>query len=104
MFYDGPSGIHGHGCYAGVVVPEDVDIWCATYVGGPDSIHTIVNSENESRELYAPFRFINHSDNANCDLWEDADGEFYLTTLRLIQRYEEITIDYGDDWDAAEGD
>jgi hypothetical protein len=104
MFFDAPSTIQGHGCFTRVKVPKDVDIWCATYDSPEDSMHTIVNSENQSLELYAPFRFINHSENPNCDLYEDSQGEFFLVSLRVIDKNEEITIDYGDDWDATEGD
>ena len=104
MFYDAKSGIHGHGCFAQVSIPEGVDTWCATYPADCDSYSTIVNSEDESRELHSPFRFINHSETPNAELYEDEGGEFYLTFLRDVAPDDEITIDYGEDYDFTQGD
>ncbi len=57
-------------------------------------------------EPTAPFRYLNHSCDPNCELfsWDDREhdgtqGGLWLSTLRRIDAGEELTIDYG--WPAV---
>ena len=61
--------------------------------------------ETRSLEPHAPFRFLNHCCEPNCEIYSwDEDGDrdmVYLQTLRTIQPGEELTIDYAWPADAA---
>lgn len=46
-----------------------------------------------------PFRFLNHSNNPNCEVVDSETGNFIMVVeaLRNIEPNEELTIDYGYD-------
>lgn len=59
-------------------------------------------------EPIAPFRFLNHSCEPNCEIifWEDengehSDGQLWLRTLSTLRLGDELVIDYGWPADAA---
>ncbi len=67
---------------------------------------------NKVLEPFAPYRFLNHSCEPNCQFieWRIEDGlselsvpivELWVHALRDIQPDEELTIDYGWDWKSA---
>ena len=70
-----------------------------------DSRYCIELSDTHVLEPGAPFRYLNHSCEPNCELfsWEpDEDGDesmnVHVSTLRTIELGEELTIDYA--WQA----
>ncbi len=100
LAYVADSEIHGKGLFA------RVDIAAETLIGryqGPatqrDGMHVLwlwneaserwegINGKNE-------MRFLNHSPTPNADWWGDE-----LYALRNIERDEEITFHYGEDWE-----
>ena len=70
-----------------------------------DSRYCIELSDNHVLEPGAPFRFLNHSCEPNCELfsWEpdesgDESHRVFISTMCAIQPGEELTIDYA--WQA----
>ena len=52
-------------------------------------------------EFYCPFKFLNHSSDPSAEVYLTDDGwEVYF--LREVGKDEEITIDYGPDWNDTE--
>ena len=98
IFYDTKSEVHGHGCFAHVLIPEGMEFWLPTYKTEEWTYNGICDAEGRPRELYAPFRYLNHSTQPNADLFEGEDSEFYLVTLEEIFPDEEIKINYGPGW------
>jgi len=73
-----------------------------------DSRYCIELTETHVLEPDAPFRFVNHSCEPNCELfsWEEDEGtpnehRVYLCALRTIRVGEELSIDYAWPADAA---
>jgi len=73
-----------------------------------DSRHCVEISDNMVLEPAAPFRYLNHSCEPNCELfsWEpDEDGDeshrVFVQAMRTIRAGEELTIDYAWQADAA---
>lgn len=71
-----------------------------------DSRYCIELSETEVLEPVAPFRFLNHSCEPNCELfsWEpdesgDESHRVFVQAIRTIRPGEELTIDYA--WEAG---
>ena len=96
----GESPIHGKGLFA------RADIAADDYIGtyeGPETLEDgmhVLWLWNEERERWEgvdgrnEMRFLNHARPANAE-WYDLD----LYALRDIEAGEEITFDYGEDWD-----
>jgi len=79
-----------------------------TVIDDPDygSEYCMTAGEGQSLEAAAPFRFLNHSCNPNCELiiWEGdtpADWELCLHSIRPIEPGDQLTIDYAWSVDAA---
>lgn len=94
------SPIHGRGLFARVDIPADGFI--GTYEGPAtldDGMH-VLWLWNEDTERWEgvdgrnEMRFLNHARPANAE-WYDTD----LYALRDIEAGEEITFDYGEDWE-----
>lgn len=89
-----PSSIHGHGVFAQRDIPPQKYIGV---IGGPivntETDHTI-NVEGIIIDPHPPFRFLNHSDDPNCEI---VDG-VWLRALKKIQQGQELTFHYGPDW------
>ncbi len=101
LFYVADSAIHGKGLFARVEIAAD------SYLGSYDGPTTHDNGmyvlwvqEEASGEWIGRdgrnlLRYINHNRSPNAEF----DG-FDLYALRTILPHEEITIDYGDEFDA----
>lgn len=98
------SGIHGMGVFANEVIKTGD--W--TYMYGEfrimlpgDPYETFAVEVYDKVFIpYAPFCFVNHSDNPNCEMLEDEESLWpmlYIRALRRIKRNEELTFDYGYD-------
>ncbi len=82
---------------------------CGTISGSLQAAteYCIELDDTRSLEPHAPFRFLNHSCEPNCEIcsWEsskpDVSDRVYLYTLRSIKPGEELTIDYAWPADAA---
>ncbi len=98
--YAGPSKIHGKGLFAKKRIPKGTHI--GTYEGPEakrDGMHVLwIYDENDEnpvgRNGKNVLRFTNHSARPNAEF----DG-FDLYAIRTIKPDEEITFDYGDDWE-----
>ncbi|MDT8409445.1 MAG: SET domain-containing protein-lysine N-methyltransferase [Wenzhouxiangellaceae bacterium] len=100
LAYVGASPIHGKGLFA----RQDIayDTWIGTYAGPftlDDGMHVlwIWSDENDRWEgIHGnnEMRFLNHSKQPNADWWGDE-----LYALRAIEKDEEITFHYGDEWE-----
>jgi hypothetical protein len=83
----GPSDIHGAGIFAREDIPAEIDMGI-THVYDPEFQHDYIRTPLGG--------FINHSDQANCELVDDDSdcGNKKIKTLRKIQMGEEITLQY----------
>jgi len=83
----GPSDIHGAGIFAREDIPAEIDMGI-THVYDPEFQHDYIRTPLGG--------FINHSDQANCEIVEDAADCSYkrIKTLRKIEMGEEITLKY----------
>ena len=95
------SSIDGIGVFAIEDIKKDevVGILTGTVCVEPDPHSDYVcelwdwNGNSYAIEPFAPFKYLNHGDEANTD-WDTP----VLIALRDIKAGEEITIDYGEEW------
>jgi SET domain-containing protein len=92
------SRIHGHG----VVATSSIDKgeWQHVYGQVVSEWNPYVFEGEPYYQPYAPFRFLNHSDEPNCEVIEE-DGELYLVAIQNVSGGDELTIDYGEHPDEA---
>jgi len=94
----GPSRIHGRGLFAATNVPADTLILPLegheTAEEGTFVIWLEAPDGPLAFEITNDARYVNHAHKPNAALYDDG-----LWSLRAIRRGEEITHDYGDDWD-----
>lgn len=82
----GPSDIHGAGIIAQDDIPAEIDMGIS-HVYDPNFQHDYIRTPLGG--------FINHSDEANCELIEDEDSEYKrLRTTRKVLAGEELTLKY----------
>ena len=82
----GPSDIHGAGILAKEDIPGEVVIGIS-HVYDPNFQHDYIRTPLGG--------FINHSENANCELVEDENDDYKrLKTLKKIKEGEELTLKY----------
>jgi hypothetical protein len=82
----GPSQIHGAGILAKEDIPGEVVIGIS-HVYDPNFQHDYIRTPLGG--------FINHSDDANCELIEDENDEYKrLKTIKKINEGEELTLKY----------
>ena len=82
----GPSDIHGAGIIAQDDIPAEIDMGIS-HVYDPNFQHDYIRTPLGG--------FINHSNEANCELVEDEDSEYKrLRTLRKVLAGEELTLKY----------
>jgi hypothetical protein len=83
----GPSKIHGAGILATEDIPGEVVIGIS-HVYDPNFQHDYIRTPLGG--------FINHSENANCELIEDSEDTDYkkVKTLKKIEQGEELTLKY----------
>ncbi len=91
-----------------VIVPDEIIgevTGTIVHKVGYGSEYCIDLDTGRALEPDAPFRYVNHSCDPNCEIfsWDEADGDItpdriWLTALRVIRPGEELTIDYA--WEA----
>ena len=83
----GSSDIHGAGIFATEDIPKGIDMGIS-HVYDPNFQHDYIRTPLGG--------FINHNENANCELIEDSEDIAYkrIKTLRRIEQGEEITLKY----------
>jgi SET domain-containing protein len=96
--YVKPSEVHGRGCFTAQLL-RPATIFRAPHYDTNEETWTSVTTENGIYELYSPFKFLNHSEDPNAELYQTESGGFELYILREIARDDEITISYGPDWE-----
>jgi hypothetical protein len=93
--------------YTGTIVAQDSEVCgkgrnyrAKISIRGQDGIHHA--AEIDASSVGSIARFLNHSCEPNCKLWEGRCGRerriLYIRALRNIKRGEELTLDYGPDW------
>jgi SET domain-containing protein len=101
--------LHGLGVFAKrVIVPDEIIgevTGTIVHEVGYGSEYCIDLDPGRALEPAAPFRYVNHCCDPNCEIfsWEEPEGDVtpdrvWLTALRAIQPGEELTIDYA--WEA----
>jgi SET domain-containing protein len=82
----GPSDIHGAGILAKEDIPAEVVIGIS-HVYDPNFQHNYIRTPLGG--------FINHSEDANCELIEDDDSDYKkLKTIKKIKQNSELTLKY----------
>lgn len=99
-FYKDSSKIHGFGCFVSGHLTAGTRHSLPFYIPNEKCVtDKTIWIDDVPHELYNAFCFLNHSSNPNADLYMDSDGCIYLELLRDVQNGEEITFNYGEDWD-----
>lgn len=92
-----PSALHGRGLFATVAIaPGGV---LGRMEGEPtaeNGDHVIWTEDEQAILVTNELRYINHDRNPNAEV---DDKTLEVVALRRIEAGEEITIDYGDEWD-----
>ena len=79
------SRIDGIGLFATMDIPSDYDF----------GISHVPNSKFENGYIRTPLGgFINHSDNPNCKVVTDVDGNYRLVSTQFLSIGDEITLKY----------
>ncbi len=82
----GPSNIHGAGIIATEDIPGEIVIGIS-HIYDPNFQHNYIRTPLGG--------FINHSEDPNCELTDDEEGDYKeLKTLRKIEQGEELTLKY----------
>ena len=100
-YYTGPSPIHGKGVFAArrITRGELIGVYIGTPTGRNGTYVLWVEGDDGSTVGLLGkngLRFLNHSGRPNAGF----DGD-HLYALRLIRRDQEITIHYGEEWEAV---
>jgi hypothetical protein len=110
----GPSPIHGQGVFATTILRRGARV--IEYLGEKiTKAESARRCERQNCRIFSlddefdldgdfdwnPARRVNHSCAPNCEA-ECLDGRIWITALRDIQPGEEITFNYGYDWEAYE--
>lgn len=86
-----PSPIHGLGLFAGRALPAEAVVGrLEGILTDEDGTHVLWLSEELAVEITNDLRYVNHSDDPNCEL-----TDLGLVTLRPVAEGEELTHDYG---------
>lgn len=89
------SSIHGKGLFALKTIKKGQIIGHITgNKTTKSSAYTLWIERNYSIEVEGPLKYINHSKQANACYYDDLT----VVALKTINKDEEITHDYGDDW------
>ena len=79
------STIEGYGLFAKYLISSGKNLGCTH----------IYNTDFQDNRIRTPLGgFINHSEEPNCEVREDVDGNLMLFTLRPILPNEELTLKY----------
>ena len=96
IVYVDDSPIHGKGLFARTFIPSGTVI--GVVQGRPttkDGAHVLWIDENSGFHVQCDLRYINHSDKPNAVYYDNLE----VCALRDIRAGEEITHNYGADWD-----
>jgi hypothetical protein len=91
------SALHGRGCFASAAI--DTGAVVGRMEGEPtrdDGDHVIWSADDAGLLVTNDMRYLNHSRDPNAEV---DDATLDVVALRPIAPGEEITIDYGDEWD-----
>ena len=94
------SSIHGPGVFARKLIEEEQWQYIYGMLIPKPSMYGFENENETWWEPFPPFRYTNHSNDPNCEVFRCEDGTTYIEALRDIEPDEELTIDYG--YDPAE--
>jgi uncharacterized protein len=91
------SALHGRGCFASAAIEAgDVIGRMEGEPTGENGDHVIWTADDSGLRVTNHMRYLNHSRDPNAEV-DDATLE--VIALRPIAPGEEVTIDYGDEWD-----
>ena len=93
-FYVKQSGIHGKGLFARQTIKRGETIGTIKYNPVNEDGPHVLWVEDQGILVECDLRYINHSAKPNACYCEDLQ----VVALKKINKDEEITHDYGDDW------
>lgn len=98
-FIFAPSKIEGYGVKTNFSLRQgrQIDMPYAWLNGGDPSVFW--NNSFDGMYPSLPWCFLNHSDVPNAEMCQDEHGNLFLEILRDVEAYEELTINYGPDYD-----
>lgn len=91
------SALHGRGCFASAAIEPGAVI--GRMEGRPtrdDGDHVIWTADDSGLHVTNDMRYLNHSRDPNAEV---DDETLDVIALRPIARGDEVTIDYGPEWD-----
>ena len=92
----GDSGIHGKGLFATVDIKADTLLGvCQSKPTGEPTPYTLWLDNGKMVDVICRLRFINHHKSPNVIYYDDLS----VVALRDIKAGEELTHDYGDEWE-----
>lgn len=95
-YYVKDSGIHGKGLFASKPIEVGETIGSIKYKRAKkDGPYVLWISEDEGILVESNLKYINHSPRPNACYCDDLD----VVALKDIKKDEEITHNYGDDWE-----
>ena len=93
-FYVKQSGIHGKGLFASRNIKRGETIGCIKFNPVDEDGPHVLWVDDQGILVECDLKYINHSARPNACYCEDLE----VVALEEIQKDEEITHDYGDDW------
>ena len=99
MMYRADSNIHGRGCFTDCHLRPGTEFHVPSRRTDIATDHSVTHDcDGDWWEFYSPYRFINHEDNPNAELYLAEDDTWNLYILRAVKKNGEISIDYGKSW------
>ncbi len=96
VYHVKPSAIHGKGLFAARNIKKGDIIGRIKYQPtDEDGLHVLWVNENLSVRVNCDLKYINHNPKPNACYYDDLK----VVALKSIQKGDEITHNYGDDWD-----
>ena len=93
-FYVKESGIHGKGLFANCDINKDEIIGSIKFNPTSEDGPYVLWIEEQGVLVECNLKYINHNSTPNACYCDDLD----VVAVKNIQKDEEITHDYGDDW------
>ncbi|VAW68228.1 hypothetical protein MNBD_GAMMA09-1809 [hydrothermal vent metagenome] len=91
-----PSSIHGKGLFAARDIKKGDVIGSIKYQPtDEDGLHVLWVNDNLSVRVDCDLKYINHNSKPNACYYDDLK----VVALKHIRKGDEITHNYGDDWD-----
>lgn len=89
------SAIHGKGLFASKSIEKGTFLGnCKTEPTAEPGLYTLWLSDDNQVDVTCKFKYINHSKKPNVAYHEDLT----VTALKNIKKGDELTHDYGDEW------